>query len=165
MWKSKGDVCNNLHGHSFHVNLILFQDVFHFKSKEKGYSFPFSEIKKKFWKFVDEGLDHSAFLNKADPLAETLYKCTANAKVILFRNDPTTEEIGHHLLFKFIYITPIFFEKSSPITSVGVKIEETQTNHVELYLNDQTLRDIRDKGREGFKQFYLNSFPPWVFEE
>ena len=164
LWLSKGDACNNLHGHSFHVNIILLEDLHNLKPKPKGYSFPFADIKKRFWKFVDEELDHSAFLNKADPLAKTLYKCTANAKVVLFRSDPTTEEIAQHLLFKFLFLTPEVKKKKSPITSIGIKIEETETNHVDFYLGEGLLRDMRQLDPIDFEKHGLDSFPDWVFK-
>lgn len=159
LWLSKGDDCNNIHGHSFYVNLLIGTDSKQeftglLTPEDKGYLFPFASVKKEFWRFVDDVLDHSTLLNTKDPLVTALHKTTENPKILLFRSDPTTEELALHCLVKFYSLTKDLLlsesESQSSIEAIGIKIEETPTNHVTVW---KSLRMLKEQEKELKKHF------------
>lgn len=161
LYASKGIHCNNLHGHSFHATLCLTEGL-GLSSGEVGYQNLFERLKKPFWKFLDERVDHSALLNKSDPLIESLSKTTTSPKILKFRADPTTEEIAFHFLVKFISLLEYDFGNLShrlDFHSIGMFIEETPTNSVKV--------QVDQKDFHWFKTNVLKmaELPNWVFSK
>jgi 6-pyruvoyltetrahydropterin/6-carboxytetrahydropterin synthase len=80
--------CRNLHGHNGKVCITLESD----RLDRLGMVVDFVEMKRVIGTWIDATLDHTLFLQKADPLAKTLQ--AAGEKVLALDVSPTTENIA-----------------------------------------------------------------------
>lgn len=96
--------CQQIHGHSMHVRLTL-----HGHPDTNGVfeGLDFSDVKKRFRKYLDENFDHRLILNERDPFAKPLVFQTGPGLVdimnatlpglVTIQGDPTTENLVQYI--------------------------------------------------------------------
>jgi 6-pyruvoyltetrahydropterin/6-carboxytetrahydropterin synthase len=84
--------CNNVHGHSWVVSF----EVGSYQLNEHGFVKDFAEFKE-LKDFIDKFLDHAMLVSDDDkPMIKFLHE--NEQKHLVFKNNPTSEAVGHMLL-------------------------------------------------------------------
>lgn len=114
------------HGHTWYATLNL-QSSSPLNANDMAVEF--HQLKGEWKDLITNVFDHSFMCNMNDPLVEPLLKIHADARLILFPGDPTTELISLLLFSK----CEKFLENSKwkdQVTVAGITIDETPTNSI-----------------------------------
>ena len=141
---SASKACTTPHGHTWYATLSLKFTGSSLNSN--AMTADFALLKKPWRELLQNTFDHSYLHHWQDPLVEALKSCQPDARLVPFPEDPTTEMVA---IFLFHKMDQIF--RASPMKDLvsveSIKVEETETNHVECQ-RDFYLQEI-----ERYKNF------------
>lgn len=89
-------LCNNLHGHTYKVEVVIMGDTLRFPD---NILIDFQELKESIKSWIDRSWDHAVILNCEDPLAKQISDFTD--RVFLMDADPTCEGMSRFLYEHF----------------------------------------------------------------
>jgi len=128
--------CQQIHGHGLQIELTLLnlsQDLTTGMAKDAtGALLDFSDLKKKFRKYIDEGFDHHLLLNVDDPWARQLYPIEPTVAeseadylpgLVQVPGDPTIENLAKWWAM---------WAASEFKCDTSCRVDETNTNSAEV---------------------------------
>lgn len=119
--------CQTPHGHTWYATAI-----FRMQGPaldRAAMAAEFSEIKSTWKRFITETVDHSFMHHYQDPLAKPMRDAIADARLLPFPTDPTTEMIAGLFAMK-LKAMHLETQHAKTIAPVGVLIQETPTNSI-----------------------------------
>jgi len=123
MVKAYEGKCNNNHGHSWEVIIILEGG----KLDKRDMLIDFNELKA-LGRWIDDNLDHSTILWEKDHLADYLKK--DKNRIFLTKKNPTSEHLAEVILKKAIEL----FKNKKTIRVAGIEVGETCTAAAKIFI-------------------------------
>lgn len=140
---SRSPKCAVPHGHNEFVTVRL-RPAAPFRFSDANCAAPFGLVKRRWHKWIDEHVDHTLHLAKADPLLDYFREREPARlpQIMTFQGDPTTEALAACFWLK---LAAFLADDGLPFGVAEVRIEETPTNTVTLD------RDLFDPAASGLR--------------